>query len=120
MKVNQINNIHFGINQIQKSRITPKTQGKLYTKQEALDILLDRFTKVNNEIDCYRKEMNGLFDSAPDEEFTYQPKHPTLDLALKYIPIIKQTKYKKAYIEDALAKVSRLPDGVKIQLDLRS
>ncbi len=112
MNISQINSINFGI-------CLPKPKPpKLYTKQQALDKLLDRYQRINNELAIYRREQNDYFDSIPKEEFERPISNPKLDGWAKYFSIIQQAKLKKAGLETALDRVSKLPPIAKVYLKL--
>ena len=114
MNINKINNVNFGINN------RPKHQKvKTYTKQQALDALLDEYQRVDNSIKLYNKECDEYLDSIPESEFEKKAS-PEIDNWLRYFPIIRETEIKKAYLEDTISKVSKFPDNpnLKFQLNL--
>ncbi len=113
MNINKVNNISFGTNnKPQQKRV------KTYTKQQALDALLDEYRRVDNSIKLYNKECDEYLDSIPESEFEKKAS-PEIDNWLRYFPIIRETEIKKAYIEDAMSKISKLPDTPNLRFQLK-
>ena len=109
MNINKTNNINFGISK-------PKPQKpKLYTRAQALDILLDKYAEADNKIKQLKKEQDDYFDSIPSEEFDRPMDNPVLNKWTKYFSEIQFAKLEKAGVEVALDKVVKLPSFVKVK-----
>ena len=87
---------------------------KLYTKEEALDILLEKYAEANNKMKRLKKEQDEYLDSIPAEEFDRPKDNPVLDKWAKYFSEIQYAKLEKAGVEIALDKVVKLPPFVTL------